>query len=62
MLDDARRLRNRAIDCRALSKSARNREDAVMLEEIGEELDAEARRIEAEHGRAATPSARVPVA
>jgi len=43
---DAKHFRNRAIDCRALAKSTRNRIDAGMLEEIAEELDEEARRIE----------------
>ena len=47
MPDDAKHFRDRAIDCRALAKSARNSCDAAMLEEIAEELDDEARRIEA---------------
>jgi hypothetical protein len=47
MGDDAMRFRDRARDCRALAKSARNQTDAAMLEEIAEELDAEARRIAA---------------
>lgn len=48
MSDDAKRFRARAIDCRALAKSARNQVDAAMLEDIAAELDAEAREIEAE--------------
>lgn len=46
--DDASRFRSRAIDCRALAKSARTTVDAAMLEEIADELDEEARRIEAD--------------
>ena len=45
---DAKRFRDRARECRALAKGARNLEDAGLLEEIAEELDDEARRIEAE--------------
>ena len=48
MQDDLKRLRDRARECRALAKSARNESDAGLLEEIAEELDAKARRIEAE--------------
>jgi hypothetical protein len=48
MPDDAKRFRDRAVDCRALAKSARYQTDAEMLEEIAEELDDEARRIERE--------------
>jgi hypothetical protein len=48
MGDDATRFRSRAIDCRALAKSARTEVDRAMLEEIAEELDAEARKIERE--------------
>ena len=51
--DDANRFRDRAIDCRNLAKSARDKMDAAMLEEIADELDAEARKIDAEE--AATP-------
>jgi hypothetical protein len=47
MLDDAKRFRNRATDCRALAKSARSEIDAVMLEDIAAELEEEADRIEA---------------
>ena len=48
MPDNAKRFRARAIDCRALAKSARNQIDATMLEDIAAELDSEARKIEAE--------------
>jgi hypothetical protein len=41
------RFRDRAIDCRALAKSARNQVDAAMLEDIAAELDNEAKRIDA---------------
>jgi hypothetical protein len=47
MSDDAKRLRERAIDCRALAKSARNEIDAGLLEEIAAEFDEEAERMEA---------------
>lgn len=40
--------RDRAKDCRNLAKGARYDADRVMLEEIAEDLDAEADRIEAE--------------
>lgn len=36
----------RAIDCRALAKGCRNQSDAGMLEEMADELDAEADKIE----------------
>ena len=45
---DAQRFRERAIDCRSLAKSASNETDAAMLEGLAEDLDEEARRIEAE--------------
>jgi len=45
---DAKRFRDRARECRALAKSARTNVDAGLLEEIAEELDGEARKIEAE--------------
>ena len=47
MSEEAVHFRNRATDCRALAKSARNPMDAEMLEEIADELDQEARKIEA---------------
>lgn len=53
MLHDVQYLRSRATDCRNLAKSARDLVDAALLEEIAEELDGEARRIEAQE---ATPS------
>ena len=48
MPEDAKHFRDRARDCRALAKGARYGADAAMLEEIAEELDDEARKIEAE--------------
>jgi hypothetical protein len=48
MLEDSKRFRDRAIDCRALAKGALSADDAEMLEEIAEELDEEARKIEVE--------------
>lgn len=54
MSDDAKRFRARAIDCRALAKSARSQIDAAMLEDIAAELDAEARRIDSETVERAT--------
>jgi hypothetical protein len=45
--DDAKRFRDRAIDCRALAKSARSEIDAAMLEDIAAELDDEADKIDA---------------
>jgi hypothetical protein len=38
--------RNRAIDCRALAKSARSEVDAAMLEKLADERQAEARLID----------------
>ena len=46
MTESSERFRNRAIDCRALAKGARHAVDAAMLEEIADELDEEARKIE----------------
>ena len=48
MSQDAKRFRDRAQDCRNLAKSARHPSDAAMLEDIAEELDQEARNIQAE--------------
>ena len=50
MSDDAKRFRDRAIDCRTLAKNA-NSEDAAMLNEIADELDEEADRMEADERR-----------
>lgn len=44
----AQHFRDRALDCRNLAKSARNEVDAAVLEEIAFEMEAEARRIDAE--------------
>ena len=46
MPDDAKRFRDRAVECRALAKGARTETDAGLLEEIADELENEARRIE----------------
>lgn len=40
--------RDRAKDCRNLAKGSRHVADRIMLEEIAEELDAEAKRMDAE--------------
>ena len=45
MPNDAKHFRNRARECRALARGARHLEDAVLLEEIAEELDAVARKL-----------------
>lgn len=47
-MSDVKRFRDRATDCRALALGARNPEDAEMLGELADELDAEADKIEAE--------------
>ena len=47
MDDEVKRWRDRATDCRNLAKGARQQVDRIMLEEIAEELEAEARKIEA---------------
>lgn len=48
MSDDVKRFRDHATNCRALSKSARNDVDRTMLEELADDMDAEANRIDAE--------------
>lgn len=48
MPNDAKRFRDRAMDCRNLAKGAHNQIDREMLEEIAADLDEEARKIEAE--------------
>ena len=50
MQDDAKRFRDRARDCRNLALSTRHQADREMLEEIAEELDDEARKIEQDSG------------
>jgi hypothetical protein len=50
-MSDASRFRNRASECRALSKSARTKADVEMLESIAFELDLEADKIDAETAR-----------
>ena len=53
MSDDAKRFRSHAIDCRALAKVARHEGDAAFLEEIADDLDEEASKIEAEKTQSA---------
>jgi|KBSMisStaDraftv2_1062788.scaffolds.fasta_scaffold3951018_1 hypothetical protein len=48
MPNDAKRFRDRAMECRALAKGVRHDSDAALLEEIAEELDDEARKLDAE--------------
>ena len=48
MSADAKRFRDRAIDCRAVAKGTRSAIDAALLEEIAAELDEEAAKIEVE--------------
>ena len=59
MSTESQRFRDRAKDCRALAKSARDQIDAAMLEEIASDLDDEAQKMEDEEGvgdEPATPS------
>ena len=49
-MSDAQKFRDRARDCRALAKGARNPADAALLEEIADELDAEADKMEERDG------------
>ena len=48
MAYDPMRLRSRAIDCLNIAKGTRSEVDAEMLEEFADELEEEARKIEAE--------------
>lgn len=48
MSEEAKRFRQRAIECRELAKTAHSAADAALLEEMAEDLDAEAGRIERE--------------
>jgi hypothetical protein len=57
-MSDANRFRDRAIECRALAKSARSQVDAALFEEIADEFDAEAERIDAEEIVGSGPSVR----
>jgi hypothetical protein len=50
----AQRLRNRALDCRNIAKGACSIVDAALLEEIADELDADAVKLELR--RAADPT------
>jgi hypothetical protein len=45
-MPDAHHFRRRAADCRALAKTVATTLDGSLLEEIGDELDAEAELIE----------------
>ena len=47
MSEEALRFRKRAADCRALAKSARDARDRDLLNDIADDLDAEADKIEA---------------
>ena len=46
VMSDAQKFRDRARDCRALAKGARNPADAALLEEIADELEVEADNME----------------
>ena len=48
MPEDVLRFRRQAADCRQLAKNARDARDRDLLNDIAEELDAEADRIEAD--------------
>jgi hypothetical protein len=47
-MSDIRRFGDRALDCRTLAKSDRPESDHAVLEEIADELDAQADKIEIE--------------
>jgi len=47
MSEEALRFRKRAADCRALAKNARDARDRDLLNDIADDLDAEADKIEA---------------
>lgn len=49
-MSDAQRFRDRARDCRTLAKSARDKADAALLQEIADELEAEADKMDRESG------------
>jgi hypothetical protein len=48
MSEDAKRFRQRAVDCRAIASGTKNQADATLLEEMADELDAEADKIDSE--------------
>jgi hypothetical protein len=50
-MSDAQKFRERARDCRTLAKAARNPADAALLEELADEFEAEAAKIERREGR-----------
>lgn len=56
MSDEAKRFRQRAYDCRQLAKGARDPRDQRLLEDIADDLDAEADKMDAEEDDAATPN------
>ena len=48
MGDDAKRFHDRARDCLNVAKGARHEADRIILEEMAAELEAEAKKIDAE--------------
>ena len=48
MGDDAKRFHDRARDCLNVAKRARHQADRIILEEMAAELEAEAKKIDAE--------------
>lgn len=57
-MSDVEKFRDRARDCRALAKGARNRADAALLNEIADDLDAEADKSERGERPADRPAGR----
>jgi hypothetical protein len=55
-IDDVRRLRDAARDCLNVSKNVQGDADKAMLEDMAAELEAEAKRIEAEYPPAKIPT------
>ena len=58
-MSDAKKFRERAEDCRSLAKNARTEADRAMLEDIADELAAEAHRIDEEEA-GSSPALHVP--
>jgi hypothetical protein len=56
MSDEAKRFRQRAYDCRQLAKGARDRRDQRLLEDIADDLEVEADKMDDEDGDEATPN------
>jgi hypothetical protein len=48
MSEDVERFRRRAAECRELGRKARDQRDRELLDDIAEELDEEARKMETE--------------